>query len=39
MARLVDTDGAGALATDEDLARFLTRIDMDHITDRRAPDA
>ena len=39
MARLVDTDVVGALSSDQDLTRFLTRIDMDLITDRRAPDA
>ncbi|MEU9112521.1 SchA/CurD-like domain-containing protein [Streptomyces sp. NPDC048483] len=37
--RLMDTDAAGGLTTDRELAHFLARSDMDLITDRRAPDS
>ncbi|MFJ9412745.1 SchA/CurD-like domain-containing protein [Streptomyces sp. NPDC101227] len=37
--RLMDTDEAGGLTTDRELAHFLARSDMDLITDRRAPDS
>ncbi|MFG2138151.1 SchA/CurD-like domain-containing protein [Streptomyces sp. NPDC048650] len=37
--RLMDTDVAGGLTTDRELAHFLARSDMDLITDRRASDS
>ncbi|KPC61070.1 SchA/CurD-like domain-containing protein [Streptomyces chattanoogensis] len=37
--RLMDTDEAGGLTTDRELAHFLARSDMDLITDRRAADS
>ncbi|ARF58620.1 SchA/CurD-like domain-containing protein [Streptomyces gilvosporeus] len=36
--RLMDTDVAGGLTTDREMAHFLARSDMDLITDRRAPE-
>ncbi|MGW1379326.1 SchA/CurD-like domain-containing protein [Streptomyces sp. NPDC002446] len=39
LRRLLDTEAAGGLSDDRELARFLARADMTPITDRRAPDA
>ncbi|MFJ6748839.1 SchA/CurD-like domain-containing protein [Streptomyces sp. NPDC091266] len=39
LRRLLDSDAAGGLTTDRELAHFLARADMDLITDRRAPDS
>lgn len=39
LRRLLDTDAAGGLSNDRELARFLARSDMALITDRRAADA
>lgn len=37
LRRLLDTDAAGGLSTERELAHFLARADMDLITDRRSP--
>ncbi|WP_043263260.1 SchA/CurD-like domain-containing protein [Streptomyces sp. CT34] len=39
LRRLLDTDVAGGLSNDRELAHFLARADMDLITDRWAPGA
>ncbi|MFI7099541.1 SchA/CurD-like domain-containing protein [Streptomyces sp. NPDC050161] len=39
LRRLLDTDEAGGLSNDRELAHFLARSDMDLITDRRAPQS
>lgn len=39
LRRLIDTDVAGGLSNDREIAHFLERSDMALITDRRAPGA